>query len=159
MMKKVMKRAVALGLASLMILSMVGCGNKETNGKGKHNGGKEVEITYWNAGLGTEWLDKLCNAFNESQSDWYVTYTAIADSAAIEAKLGQTDLDETDLYIGSSTKKTEYLEPLDELLDETAKGDKKTAGGGINLVLLTKIGDSFTKKISLDELEEFITTD
>ena len=126
MMKKVMKRAVALGLASLMILSMVGCGNKETNGKGKHNGGKEVEITYWNAGLGTEWLDKLCNAFNESQSDWYVTYTAIADSAAIEAKLGQTDLDETDLYIGSSTKKTEYLEPLDELLDETAKGDKKT---------------------------------
>lgn len=42
---------------------------------------------------------------------------------------------------------------------ECAKGDKKTAGGGINLVLLTKIGDSFTKKISLDELEEFITTD
>lgn len=42
---------------------------------------------------------------------------------------------------------------------ECAKGDKKTAGGGINLVLLTKIGDGFTKKISLDELEEFITTD
>lgn len=41
---------------------------------------------------------------------------------------------------------------------DCAKGDKKTAGGDINLVLLSKIGDSFTKKISLDELEEFITT-
>lgn len=42
---------------------------------------------------------------------------------------------------------------------DCAKGDKKTAGGDINLVLLTKIGDSFTKKVKLDELEEFITTD
>lgn len=38
-----------------------------------------------------------------------------------------------------------------------AQSDKKTAGGAINLVLLRKIGDSFTKKIELDKLEEFIT--
>ena len=42
---------------------------------------------------------------------------------------------------------------------ESAKGDKKTAGGSINLVMLSKIGDSFTRKIELDKLEEFITTD
>lgn len=41
---------------------------------------------------------------------------------------------------------------------EAAKGDKKTAGASINLVLLNNIGDSFTKKINLDELEKFITT-
>lgn len=40
---------------------------------------------------------------------------------------------------------------------EAAKGDKKTAGKCINLVLLNSIGDSFIKKISLDELEKFIT--
>ena len=30
---------------------------------------------------------------------------------------------------------------------QAAKGDKKTAGNSIDLVLLTKIGDSFTKKV------------
>ncbi len=40
---------------------------------------------------------------------------------------------------------------------EAARSDKKTAGGTINLVLLTKIGESFTKKIELDRLKEFIT--
>lgn len=42
---------------------------------------------------------------------------------------------------------------------EAAKGDKKTAGGEINLVLLDKIGSSFVKKIKIDELLDFITTD
>lgn len=39
---------------------------------------------------------------------------------------------------------------------DAAKSDKKTAGGNINLVLLTKIGNSFTQKLSLDTLEDFI---
>lgn len=42
---------------------------------------------------------------------------------------------------------------------ESAKGDKKTAGGSINLVMLNKIGDSYTRKLELEKLEEFITTD
>ena len=40
---------------------------------------------------------------------------------------------------------------------DSARSDKKTAGGEINLVLLTKIGESFTKKVGLDRLEDFIT--
>lgn len=40
---------------------------------------------------------------------------------------------------------------------DSARSDKKTAGGAINLVLLKKIGESFTKKVGLDRLEEFIT--
>ncbi len=46
-----------------------------------------------------------------------------------------------------------------ESMAEAAKGDKKTAGGSISLVLLNKIGDSFTRKLELDKLLEFITTD
>ena len=38
-----------------------------------------------------------------------------------------------------------------------AKADKKTAGDSISLVLLRSIGDSFTRAVPLDELEEFIT--
>ncbi len=46
-----------------------------------------------------------------------------------------------------------------EAMAEAAGSDKKTSGGCINLVLLRSIGDSFTKKIKLEELLEFITTD
>lgn len=46
-----------------------------------------------------------------------------------------------------------------EQMAQAAQGDKKTAGGSIDLVLLNKIGESFTKKIALDDLCSFITTD
>lgn len=45
---------------------------------------------------------------------------------------------------------------FDELAN-AAKGDKKSAGGGVNLVLLKKIGESFTEKVQIEELENFIT--
>ena len=45
-----------------------------------------------------------------------------------------------------------------EQMAQAAKGDKKTAGSSIDLVLLTKIGDSFTKKVELANLCDFITT-
>lgn len=44
-----------------------------------------------------------------------------------------------------------------EEMAAAAMSDKKTAGTSINLVLLNKIGDSFTKKVELNKLEEFIT--
>lgn len=46
-----------------------------------------------------------------------------------------------------------------EEMADAARSDKKTVGGDINLVLLNKIGDSFTKKVALDKLLEFINTD
>ena len=39
-----------------------------------------------------------------------------------------------------------------------ARGDKKSAGNGINLVLLEKIGESVTQKIGFEKLEAFITS-
>ena len=45
-----------------------------------------------------------------------------------------------------------------EQMAQAAKGDKKTTGSSIDLVLLTKIGDSFTKKVELANLCDFITT-
>lgn len=43
-----------------------------------------------------------------------------------------------------------------EQMVQAASGDKKTEGSGINLVLLNKIGDSFTKKYELSDLLDFI---
>lgn len=45
-----------------------------------------------------------------------------------------------------------------EEMAKAAAGDKKTSGNSISLILLNKIGDSFTKKIKLDELLDFIKT-
>lgn len=42
-------------------------------------------------------------------------------------------------------------------LANAAKGDKKSAGGGINLVLLKEIGESYTKKVDFDILEEYLS--
>jgi 3-dehydroquinate synthase len=39
---------------------------------------------------------------------------------------------------------------------DAARSDKKSAGGSVNLVLLKKIGESFTRKIEFEKLEEFI---
>ncbi|MBU5462841.1 3-dehydroquinate synthase [Lachnoclostridium sp. MSJ-17] len=44
-------------------------------------------------------------------------------------------------------------------LAQAARSDKKSAGDSINLVLLREIGDSFTQKIELDKLEEFIAAE
>ncbi len=44
-----------------------------------------------------------------------------------------------------------------ESMANAAKNDKKAAGSSINLVLLKQIGSSFTKKIALDDLQDFIT--
>lgn len=44
-----------------------------------------------------------------------------------------------------------------EQMAQAARGDKKAAGNSIDLVLLTKIGDSFTQKVELAQLCDFIT--
>ena len=46
-----------------------------------------------------------------------------------------------------------------EELANAARSDKKSAGDSISLVLLREIGDSFTQKIELDKLEEFIAAE
>ena len=44
-----------------------------------------------------------------------------------------------------------------ENIAEAAQTDKKTSGSSINVVLLEKIGTSFTKKVAISDLLDFIT--
>lgn len=74
-------------------------------------------------------------------------------------KLGITQSGTTDRIIALCEKyglPTSDKASFAEMAD-AAHSDKKTAGSEINLVLLKKIGDSFTQKVKLDELKEFIT--
>lgn len=122
-----MKKLAALGLAAIMILSLAACGGKKDDKKGAdHNGGKDVEISYWNSGMGTEFLDAMCKAFNEKQSDWYVYYNATASSEAVKATYPMSDVDTIDLYMATTVADDSEMAALDDVLDSTADGDVKT---------------------------------
>ena len=138
---KNVKKIIALMLVVLMIGSMTGC-KQGTKTNSKSNGGKEVKIAYWNSGMGTDWLDEYVNAFNESQSEWYVTYTASVSAEGLSAAFGQPDIDDTDLYIVPGLYKTEYLEPLEDILEETAVGDQKPIKDKFNKAYLDLVTNS-----------------
>ena len=124
---KNIKKVTALFLAAIMTMSLAGCGgSKDDAKKADHNGGKEVEISYWNSGMGTEFLDAMCKAFNEKQSDWYVYYNATASSKAVTSTYPLPDVDTIDLYMSGTISDTSHMATLDDVLESTADGDSKS---------------------------------
>lgn len=123
---KFLKRTLAVVLVAVMSLSLVACSGEggKKNQKVNSNGGKEVKIAYWHAGMGLEFLENMIDAFNKKQSDWFVTYEASSIQSSVTSALGLEDNDETDLYIVNRNFSTQYMEPLDDLLASTADGDQ-----------------------------------
>lgn len=87
---------------------------------------------------------------------------AVAIGMAMIAKAGEKNsITEAGAYERIVRLCKKYNLPVDTALDvhdivDAARSDKKSAGGSVNLVLLKKIGESFTRKIEFDKLEEFI---
>lgn len=148
---KNVKRIVALLLVLVMAFPLAACNGKKT-GKGSNNGGKEVEIAYWHAGLGIDWLEEMVEEFNKSQSDWNVIYRESAIKNSLTSALGMEDIDTTDLYFAGQVYDVEMMEPLDDLLDETAEGDKKTIGEKLNpnYLSVARAADGKVYTFSLD---------
>lgn len=150
-----MKRLAAFFTAFVMVFSLIGCGGSggkkddDNSGIGKDNGGTEVEIKYWNAGNGTDWLEAIIRAFNEKQSDWMVTYTATVANEAVFVALGQEDIDTTDIYMAPGAYDNSVKESLDEMLQETADGDSKPLIEKINPTMLNMLRSSDGKIYNL----------
>ena len=87
---------------------------------------------------------------------------AVAIGMAMIAKAGEKNsITEAGAYERIVRLCKKYNLPVDTALDvhdivDAARSDKKSAGDSVNLVLLKKIGESFTRKIEFDKLEEFI---
>ena len=124
---KKMKKLTAFLVAGAMALSLTACGGgKDVSKRDDYNGGKEVEISYWNSGMGTEFMDAMCKAFNAKQNEYYVYYNATAASNAVTATYPLPDVDTIDIYMSGTLNDTSHMEPLNDLLDKTLEGDVKT---------------------------------
>ena len=121
--KRLLAVAVAIAVAGTMVLGMTACGGKKSGKVG--NTATDIEIAYWNSGLDSAWLEAMIAAFEDEYPQYHVEYTASADSNSVQASYGLKEADTVDLYLGIRNYDTRYMEPLNDVLEATAKGDSK----------------------------------
>ena len=122
-MKKNLVRMTALLLAAFLCICLPGCGKKKGG-----NSAKDVEISYWNAGLGTKWLDAVIKGFKKEHPEYNVYYTPSASQEAVLSTYGLEDMDTVDLYMVPKVYDTSKMEKLDDVLNAKSYGDSKTIG-------------------------------
>ena len=89
------------------------------------NSTTDIEIVYWEAGYGREYLDAVINEFNERQDTYNAILVSSAEIRNDEIHLN-ADENSADLYISSwvgFNGYLQYLEPLDELLQRKPDGE------------------------------------
>lgn len=119
-------RILSVLLVGIMMMGcLTGCGGKKASNKGGTSA-TDIEISYWNSGLGTEWLDAVIAGFKKKYPEYNVYYNATASATAVVTALGLEDTDTIDLYLATKQYDTKHLEPLNDVLDATADGDSKT---------------------------------
>ena len=123
--KKIKKLLATTLVVMLIATCFAGCGNKDGGSGGSKS---DIEINYWNSGLGTKWLDAVIEAFEEEHPEYNVTYTATADAASTVAPFGIEDTDTIDLYLALKLYDFDHMEPLDDVLNATPEGESKTIG-------------------------------
>ena len=125
MMKAIMK-LTSITLSAVMLIGMfAGCGSSKS--KDKVNSTSNIEISYWNSGLGSDWLEAVIAGFEKAHPEYTVTYTPNASSNAVAATF-DVEGDTVDLYLGLKHYDTAKLEALDDVLSAKADGDSKTIG-------------------------------
>lgn len=125
-MKNKKRILVAILAMAMMVSCFTGCG-KTGSGEGTSNGKQtKIQIKYWSSGMGEDWLDAMVAAFEKAHPEYDVEVSSTADQKAAVAALGNADIDEMDLYFAVKQYEPDYLEPLDDVLDTTIKGESKS---------------------------------
>ena len=130
---KITKRIGAVLVASTMVFGLTACGgSKKDKGTEIGNSKTDIEIRYWNSGLGTDWLDAMIEAFEKEQPEYNVKYSETADVTSVTSAYGLEDVDTVDLYMSVKNYDTTWMESLNDILDTKAYGDSKTIGEKFN---------------------------
>lgn len=131
--------SLILGLVFL-VGTFFGCSSKkpaEDSGSNALIG--TVEVYYWKSGIPITFLKKLKEAFESKHEDIVINL----DNESADANVFFNTIDQgasintIDLYIGTMGafwNRTEYLEPLDEILNYTVEGESKSIGEKISTV-------------------------
>ena len=116
-------KLVLLALASLSTLASCG----KNRDKGDPN---TIQIYAWESGTGKEWLQKIVDAFNASQSDYKATLETATNSGTITKTLDVGTSNPYDLYFTNLGNFQYYdsFAPLDDVLNFTHEGERKTIG-------------------------------
>lgn len=124
-MKNRMKMLAVVMAAVLTIGSLAGCGGKKSNG-GEGQSETDIQISYWNSGLGSAWLDAVIKGFKEKHPEYNVYYSATASDSAATAAFGMEETDTIDLYLSTKKYDITNMEPLDDVLNATVDGESMT---------------------------------
>ncbi|MBO7297430.1 MAG: extracellular solute-binding protein, partial [Clostridia bacterium] len=127
--------ALVLGsLTAVSAFSFVGCkkGDSDT----------EIEIAYWNSGLGDKYISKVVDAFKAE----YPEYDVVLDSRGVGTVIATTlnkgaDYNTYDLYITNEPDAIDrpYMEPLNDILTQSAKGESVTIAQKYNPTVLENL--------------------
>lgn len=144
--KKTMK-TIALALSVLTLGSaFVGCSTGGGNGGGNNvaNDVNDLEIAYWNSGLGDAYIKKIVDEFKKEYPQYNVSLDTGATTSLIEDTLDKgANYNSIDLYVTVKPRAVDhqYIEPLGDLLNVTIEGESKTIGQKFNQDILGDLKD------------------
>ncbi len=111
---------LTLFLMSCGVFTLSSCKNKVQDSE------TDLEIFYWEAGYGSQWLKDTIAAFKVKYPNVNVIENFSTSNNTWESELVNPTVNTVDLYISTMTNflaYTDYLEPLDECLDVTLPGE------------------------------------
>lgn len=111
-MKKSLKITAAVLAAGLSLTSLVGCKRKTSP-----NSANDVEISFWTAGFGEAYMDKIIAGFNAKYPEYHAFKTSGRDPLTLSntLKLGKNDT--TDIYFSSNDALINYRDMFMNLSD------------------------------------------
>lgn len=116
-------KIVLLALASLSTLASCGKG-------GSQGDPNTIQIYAWESGTGKEWLQKIVDSFNASQSEYKATLETSTNSSTITKTLDVGTSNPYDLYFTNlaTFQYYDFFEPFDDVLNFKHEGESMTIG-------------------------------
>lgn len=112
-MKKSLKIMAAVLAAGLSLTSFVGCKSKTSS----PNSASDIEISFWVAGFGETFMDKIIDGFNAKYPEYHAYKTSGRNSTTLvnSLKLGKNDT--TDIYFSATDVLINYHDMFMDLSD------------------------------------------
>ena len=119
------KRLGCVALCLTMLFSATGTAACQ---KEAPNNETTIQLSYWNSGFGTKWLDNLIEKFELAYPEYDVYLEPTPAQSYFDTTIEYANDTTVDLYMTGalSGNYSEYLEPMDDVLNFTHEGESKT---------------------------------